>query len=132
MFLKSERSQLFRPGPRPKVLGVLPSARMRFTSARDLGAGPPTPGAEKAAVLKYCSTVRWSLGRLGSPLITARHPSPPPVMSRPPSRLPVPRLPSESGDPLVNRVMPDICQPSNTLFTNAWLITLLSLGRSNR
>src|SRR5215468_1307913 len=121
MFLKSARSQLFRPGPRPNVLGVLPSARMRFTSARVLGAGPPTPGAEKAAVLKYCSTVRWSLGRLGSPLITARHPSPPPVISRLLSRLPVPRTPpvalvvealSESGDPLVNLVIPDICQPS--------------------
>src|SRR5215813_12719766 len=132
MFLKSERFQLFTPGPRPKVFGVLPSARMRITSARFLGAGTPTPGAEKTAVLKYLSTVRWSLGRLGSPLITARHPSPPPVRSRLPSRLPDPSVPSESGDPLVNRVMPDICQPSKTCFTTAWLINLLSRGRSHR
>src|SRR5215831_7439098 len=132
MFLNSDRFQLLRPGPRPKEFGVLPSARMAFTAARLLGTDPPAPGAENAAALKYCSTVRLSFGRLGSPVITARQPSPPPVISRLPSRLLVPRVPRESGAPLWKRVMPDICQPSNTCFTTAWLITRLSRGTFHR
>src|SRR5215470_6469051 len=128
MFLNNDRFQLFRPGPRPKEFGVLASARIRYTAARLLGTAPPTPGAENTAVLKYCSTVRLLLDRLGSPLITARQPSPPPVISRLPSRLLVPRVPSESGAPLWKRVMPDSCQPSNTCFTTPWLITRLSRG----
>src|SRR5215471_3781975 len=132
MFLNSDKFQLFRPGPRPKEFGVLPRARIRFTAARLLGTAPPTPGAKKTAALKYCSTVRLLLGRLGSPLITARQPSPPPVISRLPSRLLVPSVPRESGAPLSKRVMPDTCHPSNTCFTTAWLITRLSRGTFHR
>src|SRR5262249_9781667 len=72
------------------------------------------------------------LGRTGFPLITGRQPSPPPVRSILLSRFPVPRVPIESGEPLWNRVTPEICQPSNTCLTNALFTTRLRRGRFQR
>src|SRR5882757_3533984 len=111
-FLLSAISNLFVPGPRPKVTPVMPGV---------LGPGIcPYVGRTKALELKNWLTVRLLFSRTGLLVTTARAPSPPPVRSTPevvkvdpPERGDCVGL--KSGAPLTSCPMPENCQLSRTV-----------------
>src|SRR2546425_2345524 len=89
-------SQLLIPGPRKIFTPALP---------KSLGAV-----RAKASVLKFRKKFRWLLGRCPSPVTVMRDPSAEPVRSTESTVL----NPGVNGAPVINEVIPDICQLSKT------------------
>src|SRR5262249_57514231 len=115
-------SQLLVRGRRNTCFGALPKS--------------PLAGSAKAAALIHCggpirpllsvTGFRSLLSNVGSPNITRRDPSPPPVMSV----LFVVVKPTPLGVPLAKAVIPDNCQSSKTALTTLLSHSRVARGRS--
>src|SRR5215510_13703428 len=106
-------SQLLTPGSRMTSFGVFPAS--------------PFAGRTNFDVSNHRSIDRSLLDSVGSPVLTARPPSPPPVMSA----LSVSVYEIVAGVPLVNAVIPDSIHSLRIAPNTALSHSLVAFGRSH-